>query len=218
MQVSTAVKTRRSVRAFREDEPHKGVVADILRTAGHAPSGGNLQPWHVILLEGDGLARFRKSMQSAQPDPPEYPVYPEKLHEPYRSRRFAVGEEMYSRLGIPREDKSARRAWFARNADFFGAPAAAFIFVDRAMGAAQWSDLGMYLQTAMLLATEKGLQSCAQEYWSMHHKTVTDFCDTPPELMLFCGLAFGYAAEDHPVNTVEADRAPTDEWLRCIDS
>jgi nitroreductase len=155
-------------------------------------------------------------MADKGPNTPEYPVYPPKLHEPYRTRRFEVGEAMYARLGIPREHKAARLNWFAQNADFFGAPAAAFVFVDRAMGAAQWSDLGMYIQTTLLLASERGLDSCPQEYWSIHHETVSAFCETPPELMLFCGIAFGYADPTHPVNSLSTARAPHEEWFRRI--
>ena len=75
---------------------------------------------------------------------------------------------MYAELGIPREDKAARRTWFARNFQFFGAPAALFCTVDRQMGPPQWADLGMYLQTVMLLAVEAGLATCAQECWAMY--------------------------------------------------
>ena len=146
-------------------------------------------------------------------DTPEYPVYPSPLKEPYRSQRFAVGETMYDRLGIPREDKPARLKWFANNYQFFGAPSAAFLFVDREMVIAQWTDLGAYLGTVMLLLEEAGLASCPQEAWVTQHKFVSGFLDVPEELMLFAGLAIGYADEDHPVNGFRTERAPAAEWL-----
>lgn len=221
MDVSEAVARRRSTRAFLPDPVETGTLREILRKAARAPSGGNLQPWRVWLLNGPGMARFRAMMApriaAGLSDPPEYPVYPEKLGEPYRSHRFAVGEAMYARLGIPREDRPARLRWFARNYDFFGAPAAMFLFVDRSMGAAQWSDLGGFLQTVMLLVEEAGLASCPQEAWYLQHAAVQTFLDAPPEQMLFCGLSIGHADPAAPVNGLITDRAAESDWLRVVE-
>ncbi|GIX12497.1 MAG: NADH dehydrogenase [Paracoccaceae bacterium] len=219
--VSEAVARRSSIRAFLPDPVPTPLLAGILRRAARAPSGGNLQPWHVWLLNGPAMARFRAMMApriaEGITDPPEYAVYPERLGEPYRSRRFAVGEAMYALLGIPREDRAARRRWFARNWDFFGAPAAAFVFVDRGMGPPQWSDLGGYLQTVMLLAVEAGLATCPQEAWYLHHRAVRRFLGAPQELMLFCGVAIGHPDPDAAVNRLRSDRAPEAEWLRVVE-
>jgi nitroreductase len=123
---------------------------------------------------------------------------------------------MYARLGIPREDKAARLAWIARNFDFFGAPAAFFCFVDRQMGPPQWSDLGMFLQTFMLLAREAGLDTCAQEAWAMRAESVQAFTEADPDLLLFCGMAIGYRDPDAPVNALVSDREPLDVWLKAL--
>jgi nitroreductase len=80
------------------------------------------------------------------------------------------------------------------------------------MGPPQWSDLGMFLQTVMLLAREAGLHSCAQEIWTNLHRTVGDFISIPPGQMLFCGLALGYRDESHPANTLRTERAPLEEF------
>ncbi len=218
--VSDAVTARRSVRVFRPDPVAPDRLGRILAGAGRAASGGNLQPWRVWGLTGDAMARFRAMMApriaGGITDQPEYPVYPTPLAEPYRSRRFAVAEAMYARLGIPRDDRAARLAWFARNFDFFGAPAAAFLCIDRAMGAAQWSDLGGYLQTVMLLLVEDGLASCPQEAWVAHHLAVTAFLGAPDSHMLFCGLAIGVEDTGAPVNALVTDRAPVAEWLTIL--
>lgn len=216
MKVSDAVATRLSVRAFLPDPVPHDVLNRVLRRAARSASGGNLQPWRVTVLTGDTLDRFRSTIAGRAPTAPEYPIYPPDLHEPYRSRRFAVGEAMYARLGIARADKAERLEWFANNFRFFGAPAAIFVHVDRRMGAPQWSDMGMYLTTLMLLLREEGLDSCAQEAWAMHHEAVDAFVGADPETMLFCGMAIGKRDPDHPVNQLETDRAPADEWLRFM--
>jgi len=124
---------------------------------------------------------------------------------------------MYALLGIPREDKPARLRHLARNYDFFGASSAIFCFVDRIMGPPQWSDLGMFLQSFMLLAQEAGYDTCPQEAWASRADTVSTFLKVPDELMLFCGVAIGHANEEAPVNTLVADREPLEQWAIFVD-
>ncbi|MEY4579019.1 MAG: hypothetical protein RL701_3722 [Pseudomonadota bacterium] len=101
-----------------------------------------------------------------------------------------------------------------RNWDFFGAPAGLFCFVDRRMGSAQWSDLGMYLQSLMLLLLEQGIATCPQEAWSSYGQTVSEFVAAPAEHMLFCGMAIGYEDTSAPVNTLRSERAPLTEFAK----
>ena len=192
------------------------MLREVVELAARAPSGGNLQPWRVHVLTGGAMLRLRSvladRMQSPEPESIEYAVYPQQLHEPYRTQRFEVGEAMYSLLGIAREDKVGRLQQFARNWDFFGAPAGLFCFIDRRMGPPQWSDLGMYLQTLMLLLEERGLGSCAQEAWSAFPQTISRFVHAPPELMLFCGMAIGKPDPAAPVNQLQTTRAPLETY------
>ena len=220
MQVHEAIVSRRSIRAFLPTPVAGDVIRRVIETAARSPSGGNLQPWHIDIIAGEPLAELKAAMQGrllvdkAEVETPEYDVYPKSLPSPWRDRRFKVGEAMYARLGIPRDDKQARQRWFANNFDFFGAPLALFCSVDRMMGPPQWSDLGMYLQTVMLLLREAGLDSCAQEAWSLFPKTVGRALSLPPERMLFTGMAIGWRDPANPVNELVTDRAPPIEWAR----
>ena len=218
MQVSEAVASRHSVRAFLDKPVDRDTVTALLAQARRAPSGGNLQPWIVYVLGGDRLAEFRRIMadrlsKQLAGEEVEYLVYPPNLHEPYRSRRFKCGEDLYASIGVPRGDKAGRLKQFANNYNFFGAPVALFFAIDRAMQEGQWADLGMFMQTFMLLAREKGLHTCAQEAWSQWPRTVGEFLDMPGELMLFCGMALGYKDESQPINAWRTERAPLDEWV-----
>ena len=217
MEVSEAIAARRSVRGFRDAPVDPAVLRGIVTKAARAATGGNLQPWHIDVLTGAALADLKAAMSaklwSGESETPAYDIYPRELVAPYRDRRFAVGEAMYAEIGIPREDKAARRLWFARNFQFFGAPAALFCTVDRQMGPPQWADLGMYLQNVMLLAVEAGLATCAQECWAMYPETVSAAIDIPAERMLFCGMAIGYEDTQEPANCLRSSRAPEEEWL-----
>ena len=218
MHVSDAVRTRISVRNFLPTPVANETITDLLERSARAPSGGNVQPWRVYVLNGDAMARFLAHVQSrSEPETPAYAIYPDNLKEPYRSSRFKMGEDMYALLNIPRTDKPARLAHLSRNFRFFDAPAAFFCFVDKTMGPPQWSDLGMFLQTFMLLAEKAGLNTCPQEAWANKTETVASFVQPPDELMLFCGMAIGHANPQASVNALVTDREPLANWTTFID-
>lgn len=217
MNVIDAVNTRMSVRQFTSEPVDDDLLRGLVEDAARAPSGGNVQPWRIYAVNGSSMTALRAHLAEQPPiDEPEYEIYPKGLTEPYRTNRFVCGEMMYATLGIEREDKDGRRRQFAHNNDFFGAPAAIFCYVDRQMGPPQWSDLGMYLQTFMLLAVERGLGTCAQEYWSVRHKAVTSFVGAPENEMMFCGVAVGHPDPDAPINTLTTERMPLDQFARFL--
>lgn len=217
MNVTDAVMARRSIRAFLDTPVPDETVAELLSKAARAPSGGNVQPWRMYVITNKRMPEFLEFVQTSDiKEKPEYQIYPSELKSPYRDSRFKVGEDMYSLLGIPREDKAARFAHLARNYVFFDAPVGLFCFVDRQMGPPQWSDLGMFLQTFMLLAQEVGLDTCAQEAWAMRANTVRKFVGADDELMLFCGIALGHKDPDKAVNSLVSDREPLETWAKFL--
>jgi len=217
MDVTTAIHARISARDFLADPVADATLRQLLVDASYAPSGGNLQPWRIYVVNGESMTRLREYLPTQPPlEAGEYDIYPKALTEPYRTNRFTIGEQMYATLGIARDDKQGRFQQFARNGDFFGAPAALFCFVDRQMGLPQWSDLGMFLQTFMLLAVERGLATCAQEYWSVRHGAIASFVGAPENEMLFCGMSIGYADPAAPVNSLRSERMPLDQWARFV--
>lgn len=221
MNIQDAVVSRRSVRDFLPAPVVADVIRRVIEGALRAPSGGNLQPWHLHVVGGDRLAEFKQQMAQRLRDAPDgeptdYDIYPRELTSPYRDRRSQIGELLYARLGIPREDKAARKRWFARNFQFFGAPLALFCSVERSMGPPQWSDLGMLLQTVMLLLRAEGLDSCAQECWALYPRTVESILGLPSGRMLFCGMAIGYADEASAVNQGQTPRAPVQEQAEFL--
>jgi nitroreductase len=219
MNVTDAVRSRMSCRAFLDTPVPLGTLREILDIAKQAPSGGNLQPWQVHVLAGQALREFVGLIRSKLPSQPqgegtEYAVYPANLKEPYRSRRYQCGEDLYATIAVGREDKLRRLAQFARNYEFFGAPAAMFFVIDRIMGADQWADVGMFMQNVMLLARERDLHTCPQESWASWHRSVTEFLGLPPEHMLFCGMAIGYRDDSAPINRLRTARVPLEEFAR----
>jgi nitroreductase len=219
MNVSDAIARRRSVRAYLDQPVDVAVVRDIVERAARAASGGNLQPWHVDIVHGDTLAGIKATLRDRMakgipPETSEYPVYPAGLTAPWEDRRRAVGEAMFSAIGIPREDKAKRLQWFSRNFQFFDAPVALFVSLDRQMGLPQWSDAGALLNSIMLLLVEAGLDSCPQECWAMYPQLLGGVLGLPENRILWTGLSIGHRDPDHPANAAwQSARAPADEWL-----
>jgi nitroreductase len=218
MNVSEALATRKTIRAFKSDPVSRAIIEKIVVQAARAPSGGNVQPWKVHALIGPArdelvrrVAEFRK--QHPMGTPPEYHIYPPELTEPYRTRRFRVGEQMYATMNILREDKPARLKFFSRNWEFFGAPVGLIFTIDRQMQQGQWADLGMFMQSIMLLAREHGLHTCPQEAWAMFHPQIREYLSVPENEMIFCGMGIGYADDTAPVNSLVTERAPEAEYL-----
>jgi len=220
LDVYDAVKSRRAVRGFTDRPVPKEVLERVLSAAAWAPSGSNLQPWHAYVLTGAPLAelKHRAGQRLAAGDPwdePEYEMYPPALKSPYQERRSAFGRQRYGELGISRGDVEARQRAAAENWNCFGAPAALFCYLDRDMGHPQWSDVGMYLQTVMLLLRAEGLHSCTQMAWAKFHRTVAEIVSPPDELILFCGMSIGF--EDVSASQPRTGRAPLAETVRFVD-
>ena len=219
MKVSEAVASRRSIRAFADRSVDRAILERVLETAQRAPSGGNLQPWHGVVLTGAPLERLiariaRDLPRGREAFAPEYHVYPPELDGAYEERRRGIGEEMYAALGIPREDKPARLTWFARNFRAFGAPVLMLVHTPRYMGPPQWSDIGGWLQTIMLLLREEGLDSCPQEAWAVYAPQIREVVEIPGDHVFFCGLSIGYRDRHAAVNSFPVPRAPLEECIR----
>ena len=216
LSVSEAVAQRRSIRRFLPDPVPLATLERVLERAMRAPSGGNIQPWSGIVLTGAPLARVIEAVLERvalghDAAEPEFPVYPPGMGSPWRDRQIALGKALYGALHVARHDMEARHREHVENFRAFGAPVMMFVTIDRLLGPPQWADVGMWLQTIMLLLREEGLDSCAQEAWSAYGRTVRACLDIGTEKLLYCGLAIGYRDPRAEVNNFPVPRVPIDE-------
>ncbi len=216
LSVSEALKARTSIRAFLATPVPEALVREILDSARWSPSGGNLQPWKVIAVAGSERAAvidLAQKVRAEHPagEPTEFPIYPATLWEPYRSRRYLLGEAMYTLLQIPRADKAARLRQFDRNYEFFGAPVALFFVIDKRMGHGQWAHLGMFMQSVALAAIERGVSSCMQEAWAALRGALAHHFQLSDTELVYCAMALGYPDRTAPVNALRSERASVDE-------
>jgi nitroreductase len=223
MDVRSALATRKSIRAFLDRPVAANTVRELLERAARSPSGSNLQPWHVYALMGearDELLRRVRAQLAALPrgEAPEYRIHPPNLCEPYSSRYFRAASLVYAALGISRDDNPARERHLANNWRFFGAPVGLIFTIHRQMEPGQWADLGMYMQSIMLLARDYGFDTCAQEAWALWPKTLRECLSIPPEQMAVCGMALGFQDPAAPVNHFQSERAPFAEYATILEA
>lgn len=220
MDVYEAVRSRRAVREFSADPVPMETLQRVLAAAAWAPSGSNLQPWRIYVVTGARLACVKERAVERVAagddwDEREFEMYPAAMRSPYDDRRRAFGEQRYGSLGITRDDWEARRRASIDNWNCFGASTALFCYVDRALGFPQWADVGMYLQTVMLLLRAEGLHSCPQMAWSTTRTTVAEVVQPDDGLILFCGLSVGYS---DPRSTEDrTGRAPLVETVTFVE-
>jgi len=193
----------------------------VLRIAGRAPSGSNIQPWFVHVLQGRvkrELGEALLALHRAQaPAEREYAYYPETWRDPYITRRRACGFGLYRTLGIGRDDKARMSEQHGLNFTFFGAPVGLIFSIDRDMEQGSWLDYGMFLQSIMIAARAEGLETCPQAAFAYQAPTVQRIVGIPPERMLVCGMSLGYADPSAVVNTFRTEREPLDAFVTWAD-
>ncbi|PLP96325.1 nitroreductase [Cupriavidus pauculus] len=221
--VDRAITTRRSVRAFLDTPVPRETIEEILAVASRAPSGTNTQPWKVYVLAGDAKARFCADVLAAYDDPErdakyreEYPYYPREWVDPYLSRRRKVGWDLYSLLEIKREDKARMHDQHARNFRFFDAPVGLIFTIDRIMEQGSWLDYGMFLQSIMVAARARGLDTCPQAAFTQFHAIIKQHLLLTEEEMVVCGMSLGYADLDATANQLTTEREPVSGFVRFL--
>lgn len=226
--VDTAIQDRTSVRAFLPDPIDKATITDILRVASRAPSGTNIQPWKVYVLSGESKntlsAKVRAAHDAVFEDPSlakhyteEYAYYPRQWFSPYIDRRREVGWGLYNLLGIEKGDKSRMHAQHQKNYDFFGAPIGLMFTVHRDLGQGSILDYGMFIQSIMVAAKARGIDSCPQAAWNDFAKIILPHIGASEDEMLVCGMALGYADPSAVENTLETSRVPPEAFTTWLD-
>lgn len=217
MDIAEAVASRRSVRAFTADPVPLEVISRVLDRARMAPSGCNFQPWEATVLTGAPLqALQQRLLASPVDDPLEYDFSAPQAVPLYRDRLVELGGLMYGAMGIDRGDAAGRMEFMQRNLVSFGAPVLLLCHFPKLMKEPQWSDVGMWLQTIMLLLRGEGLDSCPQEYMGLYGRTIKDQLGLGEDVLLFCGLAIGHADTANPVNSFTRPRVPLDQQVRFL--
>jgi nitroreductase len=211
-----ALHARKSVRAFKPDPVPRELVEELLVLASRAPSGTNIQPWKVHVVAGDVRARLEAEVLAHRDTnpPDDRAEFPRtgKRKEPYIGRMRKLGKDMYSLIGIPKGDQAANWAQWGRNYRFFDAPVGLLFTIDKELDAMSFVDVGMFMQTFMLAAKVRGLDTCAQGAWNNYWTVTRQVLNVPDDEYIIAGISLGYADEASPVNTLVSEREPVESF------
>ena len=222
--IDEAIRSRRSIRAFKPTPVAREDIEAILDVASRAPSGSNTQPWKVYVLTGEARQRLSQRILDTYLDPEqvkdhteEYAYYPRQWVSPYVDRRRKIGWDLYALLGLTRDNKAGMQAQHGRNYVFFDAPVGLIFTIDRVMEQGSWLDYGMFLQNVMVAARARGLDTCPQAAFTQFHRVISDELQIPESEQVVCGMALGVADHDRIENSLETERAPVSEFARFLD-
>ncbi|HWI11887.1 MAG TPA: nitroreductase [Burkholderiaceae bacterium] len=222
--VDTAIRTRRSLRAFLPTPVPRETIAAILAVAARAPSGTNTQPWKVYVLTGKAKTELSRKIAAVYDDPAErakhsdeYDYYPTEWKSPFIDRRRKVGWDLYGLLDIAKTDKARMHAQHRRNYEFFDAPVGLIFTIDRVLRQGSWLDYGMFLQSIMVAARGRGLDTCPQAAFMQFHRIITEHVGASADEQVVCGMSLGHADPDAIENTLVTEREPVEAFTRFLD-
>jgi nitroreductase len=222
--VDAAITSRASVRAFLPKPVPREVIEDILRVASRSASGTNTQPWNVWVLTGETKLALSRKLQAAHNDPAvaathteDYAYYPTQWQSPFIERRRKVGWDLYSLLGLAKTDKAGMHAQHGRNYNFFDAPVGLMFTIDRVMQQGSWLDYGMFMQSLMVAARGRGLDTCPQAAFNQYHRIILPHIGAPAEHRLVCGMSLGYADTSAVANTLTTEREAVANFTRFLE-
>jgi nitroreductase len=233
---SDLAHSRRSVRDFLDTPVPQDVLDAIVRDALVAPSWSNTRPYRFAIATGQvrddisaklvaradellqvGSSRWTTRLKGLWRAPRllasdfRIPViYPADL----RTRQRVLGAALFGHLGIARSDREGRDTFVRRNMEFFGAPAAIFVFARSGMGVYSALDAGLAMQNLMLSASARGLGTCAQGFLGFWSAPIREHFDIPRGYKLLCGMSLGYPAPGHTNDFVPPATALEDVVVR----
>ncbi len=221
MDVREALKKRKSTRAFLDKDVSKEKVVAVLEAARHSPSGVNTQPWQVAVVTGSTKKRLQERIETAfrggEKPQMDFQYYPLKWTEPYKSRRFACGIQLYETLGIERQEKDRRLEQWVANYRAFDAPVMLLFFMDPGLETGSYMDYGMFMQSIMLAAMAEGLATCPQAALGEFPEIVKSELDYAADSVLLGGMALGYEDTEALVNSYRTPRLSVEAFTRFFE-
>jgi nitroreductase len=210
------IRERHSIRMFLPARPvARELVDEAVDLAIRAPSNSNIQPWHLVFASGAGRERLVAALlEAARAGPPKVPELPEH----FTHFRSETGKVVYGSMGIARDDLDGRRAAVLRNWEFFRAPLAGIVCMDRELGLVDSLGVGMFLQTLVLALTARGLGTCVQVAIAGYPEIIHQQLDIPEQFTILCGLSVGYADPEFPANKIRVGRQPIEKSVVFVEN
>lgn len=221
MHAEDALISRRSIRAFKPDPVPTALMRRMLEAARWAPSGSNIQPWKIHVLNGGSRQRYTEALLAAETNNEaremEYNYYAPEWREPFLARRRACGFGLYGAMGVPRDDREGRREAFLSNYKFFGAATGLLFWIPSDLEHGSWIDYGTFIQSISIAARGWGLSTIAQGALGEYPHVAHEMFGIGDDYTLIGGMSIGWPDEDAPVNLFQPERLDVDEFTTWLD-
>ena len=217
MNVSEALRTRRTVRAFLPDPIPRVTLEGILSDALRTPSWANTQPWEVYVAAGEVLDHLRaislRRTRDKVPGEPDLELpggWPEECRA--RTKNLTAGRAQAAGTSV--DDPAFHRAFVEGNRRFFDAPCVVFLCMDRNLG--HWSvyDLGALAQSIMLAARQRDVDSATAINFVWYPEVIRRELEIPDHLAIVIGVALGYADRSAPEDAFRSERRALRDVVR----
>jgi nitroreductase len=218
MELNDAVHGRRSIRAFLPDPVPRDTITEIVDLARWSPSWGNTQPWEIVVADGEKTgelsARFVEAAKTGNTPRPDISM-PIEFHDAHKNRYVGLGRELFTEMGITREDKEARFEHYMNMYRFFGAPAVAYFVIDGTLNEPySCLDIGSIGTTFCYGAFQKGLGTIYLAA-SMHYPDIVkQVLNIPDTKKVVIGIAVGVPHPDAPASLFRSSREPVGNILK----
>jgi nitroreductase len=214
--LDAAIRSRRSVRAFRPDPVPRQVLIEIVETARSAPSNFNSQPWRLHILTGEPKRALGEAMLRAHTEKtvPLFSPFPQPTPPDCAARVDDFGRRYYQTLGIDRADTASRARQSGRGLVFFDAPVGLIFTTQASLTKHSWLDCGLFVQSLMLAAHVRGVATCPQVQFVRFQSVVAEHLKLGADELVTCGASCGYAVEDAAVNHMGMPREPVEGLTR----
>jgi nitroreductase len=221
MNIIQAIQTRKSIRDFKPDPVSKTILTEILATATRAPSAENSQPWEFTVITGDILDAVKRTnvekLNSKAPHHPDLPTKGLPRDSVYRRRQIEIAKQLFLLMDIPRKDIAKRKQWMMLGFEFFNAPAAIIISMDRTLSYPRpIFDIGAITQNICLTAIHYGLGTCITNQGIAYPEVLHELAGIPESKRIVISIAIGYPNWDFPANAVVSLREPVENITRWI--
>ncbi|MDR5752387.1 MULTISPECIES: nitroreductase [unclassified Caballeronia] len=212
-------ESRFTCRAYQATPVSNDVIASIVEIAGKSASWCNVQPWHLLIASARTTEAFRKELvehATIAPGVDSDLPFPEEYRGQYAERRRDAGYALFQALGIERTDRERRAEQSFKNFRMFGAPHVAIVTVPAELGPYAAVDCGAFIGSFLLAAHAHGVATTPQAALARHAKFIRSYFKIPNDRKMVCGIAFGYAKLDDPVNKFRTTRAPVNEVMKFV--
>lgn len=220
MDAIECIKTRMSIRKFKEEPVPKETLMSIIDDARWSPSYKNSQPWEVAIVSGkkkDELSKILIGLlekgEKPSPDIPEPISWPYDIGKRIDEHLKRRGEYFGIDLTNPETLKRAKTANFR----FYGAPHGIFLFQDSALPLWSLFDIGLFAQSLMLAAHAYGLGSVPQAFLTDYSSIIKEFLGIPESKRLVLGISIGYPDLKDRANSYRSSRVSSSEIARWIE-